>query len=101
MRGKIVGLLASIVIIAAAGEASAKCDQWGNCYNSYGGSGSASTYGSSSRTGSTWSSQTYGGTTRGYDSSGNSYSYSRQGGYQNYGTGERRSYDPYTGRRLR
>jgi hypothetical protein len=97
-------LMVGAMMLATSNSASARCDAWGNCYTtapSYG-TGSGSSYnGYSSRTGSQWGASTYGGTTRGYDGGGNNYIYTPGRSYYNSGTGETRSYSPFTGRRIR
>lgn len=88
--------LAVSALTLAASPALARCDAYGNCYDSYG----STTRGYNSYRGNTWFQQNDSSGQRGYDSRGNYYDYDRRTGtYYNYGTGETRTYEPYSGRR--
>lgn len=77
-------VFASVGLMFASTAALARCDRYGNCYDSYG----SHTNGSNYNTGSQWNSQSYGGSTYGTDARGNNWSYDRGSNvYQNYGTG--------------
>jgi hypothetical protein len=96
--------VAAVLLCGLSAPALARCDAWGNCYSStpsYGANTGSSYNGYSTRTGSQWGASTSGGTTRGYDARGNGYTYTPGRSYYNSGTGETRSYDPLTGRRVR
>lgn len=68
--------LSIVVLVSATTLVQAKCDRWGNCYSSSGGT----TYGYNARTGSEWSSRSTGSGMSGYDSRGNAWSYERPSG---------------------
>jgi hypothetical protein len=80
-------LVMTAALLASTSLAQARCDKFGNCYQSSGGS----VFGNNSNTGSSWQRHNSGGTTNGTDSHGNSWSYDRNSGsYHNFGTGETR-----------
>lgn len=84
---------AAAILIAGTAAASARCDVYGNCYNSNSGynNKSSSTYGSNYRTGSQWQNNYNSKGSSGIDSRGNAWSYDRNSGqYYNYGTGQTR-----------
>ena len=96
MRLATLSFATAALLALSTSPSLAKCDAYGNCYNTYGNT----TRGYNLNSGRTWTQQYNGYGSQGYDSRGNYYDYNRRSGtYYNYGTGETRSYDPYTGRR--
>jgi hypothetical protein len=78
---------AAAVLICSCSIADAKCDRYGNCYNTYGSGYS----GYNLNNGTSWNSRSSGSSTFGTDSRGNSWNHNRNSGsYYNYGTGEYR-----------
>jgi hypothetical protein len=87
-QGRLARYAAGVLFVLVPSVASASCNGYSNCYNTFGDGYS----GYNPRTGSQWSSRTSGNTTFGTDSRGNSWTYNRStGSYLNYGTGEYRS----------